>query len=94
MTISPEMTDMGMNLAAALASEEIAKALGCSRTEALERFLASDTGAALYDDSLKLWWESPHDIAAAYLRESAGSVNEETRCECERSAIVYGDGCR
>lgn len=59
-----------MDLAATLAAEEIADRLGCSRTSALEKLLASDTGAALYDDSLKLWWESTSDIAESFLRES------------------------
>ena len=69
MTITPEMTAMAMSLAATLAAEEIAKALDYSRTAALEELLLSDTGAALFDDSLKLWWESPLDIADMFLRE-------------------------
>lgn len=69
MSLTPEMTDMSTNLAATLAAEEIAERLGCSRTMALKKLLASETGAALYDDALKLWWESPADIAESYLVE-------------------------
>ena len=73
MTISPEMTDLAMNLAATLAAEEIADALGCDCTAALAAFLSSDVGEALYDDSLKLWWESPREIAEAFLRTREGN---------------------
>lgn len=67
MAIAPEMRDMAMNLAATLAAESIAAELGCSATEALGALLASDIGEALYEDDLKLWWESPSTIAEAYL---------------------------
>lgn len=60
---------MAMDLAATLAAERIAEVRGCGRTEALEALLSSDVGEALYDDDLKLWWESPADIADAFLDE-------------------------
>ena len=56
-----------MSLAATLAAEEIAERMGCSRTKALAELLSSDIGEAIYDDSLKLWWESPRALADAYL---------------------------
>ena len=56
-----------MDLAATLAAGCIAESLRCSRTEALEKLLSSDIGESLYDDDLKLWWESPADIADACL---------------------------
>lgn len=65
--LKPEMRDMAMNLAATLAAEEIAAALQCSATEALKELLSSDVGEALYDDELKYWWESPADVADAFL---------------------------
>ena len=68
MPIAPEMRDMAMDLAATLAAECISNALKCGRTEALERLLSSDVGESIYDDELKYWWESPSDIADAYLR--------------------------
>ena len=72
MSLTPEMREMAMNLAATLAAEDIAKSLGCSQTVALEKLLSSDIGEALYDDELKYWWESPSDIADAFLRGSKG----------------------
>jgi len=77
-TISREMTDMAMNLAATLAAERIAETIDCTRTQALEMLLSSETGAALYDDSLKLWWESPLDIADACLREYGAGLADDT----------------
>ena len=70
MAISSDMRDMAMDLAATLAAEEIASALGCDSTTALTMLLSSEIGEALYDDALKLWWESPSDIAEAFLRET------------------------
>ena len=67
MVVNDDRTEFSMSLAATLASIEIAPALGCTETEALERLLASETGEELYDDSLKLWWESPAIIAELYL---------------------------
>lgn len=69
MTIEPAMRDMAMDLVATLAAEKVAEARGCGRTEALEMFLSSSIGEALYDDDLKLWWESPADLADACLNE-------------------------
>ena len=69
MALSRELTDFSMSLCATLASVDIADAIGCDTTQALAAMLASKTGEQLYDDSLKLWWESPRDIATAYLQE-------------------------
>ena len=64
------LTDMAVSLAATLAAERIAQVQNCSCTEALYGLLGSAAGAALYDDQLKYWWESPLDIADAYLRSN------------------------
>ena len=56
-----------MDLTATLAAERIAEIRGCDRTEALEALLSSSIGEAIYDDDQKLWWESPADIADAFL---------------------------
>ena len=74
MAITREMTDLAMNLAATLAAEDIADVLRCDTTTALEKLLSTDAGAALYDDSLKLWWESPRDTAVAALDELGEQV--------------------
>lgn len=58
-----------MDLAATLAAERVAEVRGCSSTEALEALLSSSVGEALYDDDLKLWWESPADIADVFMSQ-------------------------
>ena len=67
MPVTSAMKDMAMDLTATLAAERIAEIRSCGSTEALEALLSSSVGEALYDDDLKLWWESPADIADAYL---------------------------
>lgn len=68
MAVTSAMKDMAMDLVATLAAEEIAKVQDCGRAEALEALLSSSIGEAIYDDALKLWWESPADIADAFLK--------------------------
>ena len=70
------MRDMAMDLVATLAAERITEVQGCDRTEALEALLSSSIGEALYDDDLKLWWESPADIADAFLSEQLNSKRQ------------------
>ncbi|MBR3317868.1 MAG: hypothetical protein IKG21_08665 [Atopobiaceae bacterium] len=69
MALSGELTDFSMSLCATLASVDIATVSCCDTTQALAALLASETGEQLFDDSLKLWWESPRNIATAYLQE-------------------------
>ena len=70
MALAEETTELAMSLCATLAAADIADALGCGFTDALEQLLESETGCEIYDDSLKLWWESPRDVAVMYFEES------------------------
>ena len=79
MALNEDGTEFAMSLAAPLAAAEIAAALKCDTTEALGLLLASRTGAELYDDSLKLWWESPMTIAEMFLAEQDGGRQDNGR---------------
>jgi len=70
MALSDDTIRYSMCLCAALASIDIAQATGDSETNALAQLLQSQTGAMLYDDTLKLWHESPRTIAEEYLNET------------------------
>ena len=59
-----------MDLNAAMAAEMISQAQNITPCEALKRFLASKTGADLYDDSLKLWWDGPAVLTELYRKEN------------------------
>lgn len=56
-----------MDLMATMAIEEIAREKGITTEEALEEFLSSPTATLLYDDSLKLWWDGPAEVAHRFL---------------------------
>lgn len=66
-----------MSLCAALAARDIAEATGWDSTEALGQLLKSKTGCELYEDDLKLWWESPRTIAIAFLNERGMPVPDD-----------------
>lgn len=70
MALSNDTIQFSMSLCAALASKDIAKAIRSDDTSALAQLLQSRMGAMLYDDSLKLWCESPRNIAEEYLNEA------------------------
>lgn len=77
MALSRDATEFSMSLCATLAAKDVAEAVGCNTTDALAHLLLSNTGEMLFDDSLKLWWESPRNIAVAYLHETNSPVPSE-----------------
>ena len=58
-----------MSLVATMVAESLAERLAISETEALARFLASNTAEKLFDPKLKLWWDGPASVEDAYLTE-------------------------
>ena len=51
--------------------DELAEDLQLKPTELLPEFMASETGKLLYDESSKVWWNGPSDIAEMYKAEIA-----------------------
>lgn len=69
MALNAEAIEFSMSLCATLAAQDIALATGRDATECLGCLLQSQTGSQLFEDDLKLWWESPRNIAVAFLEE-------------------------
>ena len=72
--VEKENAAIDMNIS--MAVEELSERLHVSQEELLPDFLESDTCAALYDRTTKLWWEGPTAIAELYLEEKE-RVNEK-----------------
>ena len=70
--MSERTIEGAMNLTAVLAIERAAHELGISTGDALTRFFESRTAEALYDDSLKYWWDGPAAVCDMFLAEQAG----------------------
>lgn len=69
MALEPETEFNAIDLTATMVAEQLAAELDISQTHALEVFLSSRTAELLYDPSLKLWWDGPSSVVAAFLRE-------------------------
>ena len=67
--ITPEQIEYAIDLRVTLVVEELEKEPGGSPTSLLNAFVASKTGALLYDESSKLWWNGPSYIAELYREE-------------------------
>ena len=72
--VEKENAAIDMNIS--MAVEELSERLHVSQEELLPDFLESETCAALYDRTTKLWWEGPTAIAELYLKEKE-RVNEK-----------------
>lgn len=59
--------------------EELAMESGRSPDAVLKDFISSKTGALLYDEPSKLWWNGPAYITEMYRKEC-----EEKECGAER----------
>lgn len=66
---SPEQKEYAIDLLVTLVVEELEKDPGGDPTSLLSAFVASKTGALLYDESSKLWWNGPSYIAELYREE-------------------------
>lgn len=51
--------------------DEAAMELHLTPTELLPEFVISSTGRLLYDETSKLWWSGPSDIAEMFILEKA-----------------------
>ena len=70
--MSKERANTTIDLLTAVIVDELARSMHADRDKALADFLMSDTGKLLYDESSKLWWRGPSDIASIYASEIAG----------------------
>lgn len=58
-----------MDIVAKMAVEKISKEENKNPEDVLISFMESNTGASLYDDSTKMWWDGPAAIAEEYINE-------------------------
>ena len=58
-----------IDLMVTMVADELAEGMHLSPTDLLPRFVASRTGKLLYDETSKLWWSEPSDIADMYKAE-------------------------
>ena len=63
--------EYSMELLAAMASANIAKEKKISKTKAFFKFIKSETGHMLFDESTDMWMNGPDYIADEYRREMA-----------------------
>lgn len=64
-----EQKKFAVDVMVTLVVEELADVLEFDRITILKDFIASKTGALLYDESSKLWWNGPSYIADMYMKE-------------------------
>ena len=73
MAIEKELTEAARNnaidLMVTMVVDELASELNLDSAELLPKFVTSRTGRLLYDESSKLWWSGPSDIAEMFRAE-------------------------
>lgn len=67
--VTEEQKKFAVDAMVSLVVEELANESGNDPTTTLKDFVASKTGALLYDESSKLWWNGPSYIADMYKKE-------------------------
>lgn len=60
-----------MDLATLLTVQELASQTKKSEEEILISFMKSKTAKMLYDNSTKLWWDSPASAVEEYIKENS-----------------------
>lgn len=70
-TGTEEMKNNAIDLMITMVVDELAEDMQLKLTELLPKFMASETGRLLYDETSKLWWSGPSDIAEMYKAEIA-----------------------
>lgn len=68
-TVSEEAKKNAIDLMIMIVVDELAEDLQLDITQLLPQFVASKTGKLLYDETSKLWWSGPSDIAQMYKTE-------------------------
>lgn len=66
-----------VDLMISMVVDELAEDMHLKPTELLPIFMASETGKLLYDETSKLWWNGPSNIAEMYKAEIANK--EQTK---------------
>lgn len=69
MELTPDQKKYAVDVTVALVVEELAEQFHEEPTKMLKKFVASRTGALLYDEDAKLWWDGPSAIAEMYKHE-------------------------
>ena len=69
--VAEETKNNAIDLMITMVVDELAEDLQLEPTELLPKFMASETGKLLYDESSKVWWNGPSDIAEMYKAEIA-----------------------
>ena len=67
--VTEEQKKFAVDVMVTLVVEELADDLQCDPTVLLKNFIASKTGALLYDESSKLWWNGPSYVTDMYKKE-------------------------
>ncbi len=75
--VTEEQKKFAVDAMVTLVVEELVNDLKLDPTTTLKDFVASKTGALLYDESSKLWWNGPSYIADMYKKE----MKEAVQCE-------------
>lgn len=68
-TVTEETKNNAIDLMVAMVVDELAEEMHLNPTDLLSRFISSRTGRLLFDESSKLWWSGPSDIAEMYKAE-------------------------
>lgn len=67
--VTEEQKKFAVDVMVTLVVEELVNDLKLDSTVVLKDFVASRTGALLYDESSKIWWNGPSYIADLYKKE-------------------------
>lgn len=67
--VTEEQKKFAVDAMVTLVVEELVHDLKLDPSIVLKDFVASKTGALLYDESSKLWWDGPSYIVAMYKNE-------------------------
>ena len=68
-TVTEEVKKNAIDLLVTMVVDELAEDMHLNPTELLPKFVVSRTGKLLYDETSKLWWSGPSDIAEMFKAE-------------------------
>lgn len=74
--VTEETKNNAIDLLVTMVVDELAEDLQLNPAELLPKFVTSRTGKLLYDETSKLWWSGPSDIAEMYRAEMARQGGE------------------
>lgn len=69
--VTEEIKKNAIDLIVTMVVDELSESMHMKPTEILPNFVVSQTGKLLYDESSKLWWNGPSDIAEMFKTEIA-----------------------